>query len=191
MPIRPLRRSAAAAATALLLLAGAAPCLAADAPATANPATVGSLLTAVTTAAPANQAEMHVLQNKLQSEWAGKTVTVDAGVIIQIVTEGGGVKLISFPPNEKIVAFSVHQALSHATLLQDQEAAGKKLVPGDKYIVTGTVASLSAQFSGKTTDDGKADVRLTLTLNDAKIDSTTIAPKRKKAAATQAAPKAE
>ncbi|MDB5325825.1 MAG: hypothetical protein JWM57_1394 [Phycisphaerales bacterium] len=186
MLTRPLRRSAAAAVSALLLLVGASPSQAADAP-----STVGALLTGVTPTAPATPADLHALQNKLQSEWAGKAVTVDAGVIIQIVTEGGGVKLISFPPNETIGAFSVRQALSHATLLQDQEAAGKKLAPGDKYVVTGKVASLSAQFSGKTTEDGKAEVRLNLTLNDAKIDSTTIAPKRKKAVATQAAPKAE
>jgi hypothetical protein len=182
MRTRPLRRSALP-----LLFAAAATLLAPPARAADAPSTIGALLTAVTDAAPANAAEMHALQNKLQSNWAGKTVKIDAGKIIQVVTEGGGVKLISFPPDETVGNFIVKRALSHATLTEDQEAEGKKLSPGnDSYVVEGKVASVSAQFNGES-DNGKAVVRLNLTLKDAKIVSTTIAPKKKKASATQPA----
>ena len=182
MLTRATRRSAVWPVLAVAL-AVAAPTLADE-----QPSTIGAMLTAVTDNAPATPSDMHALQNKLQSDWVGKTVTVNAGRVIQVVTEGGGVKLISFPPDETAGRFSVRHALCHATLVEADEAAGKKLSPGnDSYVVTGTVASLSAQFTDPPAEDGQPTVRLHLTLKDAKIVSTTIAPKRKKAVATKPA----
>lgn len=188
---RPIRRSAlplfALASAALVAAFGTAIARAADAQ-----QTIGALLTAVTDKPPASPSDMHKLQNDLQSHWAGKTITVNAGRVIQVVTEGGGVKLVSFPPGETAGNFVVKDALAHATLAADQEAEGKKLsaLNGDLYVVTGTVDSVSAQFNGET-ENGKAVVRLNLVVSDAKIISTTIVPKKKKPATSQPAKAAE
>lgn len=159
--------------------------MAAD-PATSPAVTgLGKLLTAVESIPTTpSDAAVKDFQDKLTARYAGQPVTIDAGTIIQIVTEGGGVKLVSFPPEETSEEAKVGRGLVNATLTADQEAAGKKLAPGDAAKVSGTVVSVSVKF--EQTNEDKPTAHVYLTLKDAKIVGTTLAPHGKKKPATAA-----
>ena len=177
-----MRTACLSLALVLPALCAVAECIAAE-PASGPAAwTVGKLLADVGPAPGEfnNDAAIKAYQDKLNAKYAGQTVTVDAGTVIQIITEGGGVKLVSFPPEEPATDVNFARGLSHATLQPSEEAAGKKLVPGDSVKLNGTVVSISVKF--EQTQDDKLTAAVHLTLKDAKIVGTTIAPKKKKAA---------
>ena len=172
---------------ARLLIAVALPALClADEPATAPAVTTLTKLLTDAGRVPTvtTDAAVKEFQDKLTAKYAGQTVTYDAGTIIQIVTEGGGVKLISFPPDEANDDAKIGRGLSHATLLPEQEAAGKKLTPGDTVKLSGAVASVSVRF--EETQEEKPTAHVHVTLKDAKIVGSTQVPHGKKKPATAA-----
>ncbi|MGC4030570.1 MAG: hypothetical protein QM754_02315 [Tepidisphaeraceae bacterium] len=186
MPTPSIRRTAV---IALGLLGLTSPAVFAD---DAKAMTVADMVAAVKPTLPATDGkdlavESATMSQALNNKFAGQTINFDAGLIIQIITEGGGAKLVTFPPVD--AEKSLGRSLGYAELKDSEVAAGKKLAPGDAARVSGKVVSVSAKVDVDSA--GKKLTHVRVTMEDSSITGTTLRPRKKPANAAATQPTAE